>query len=104
MVNIRMHPERGSLTSATKTLLRVLLFAGSVFAASRLCVAQTPSPRLLAVFPPGAKSGSEAEITVSGQDLGEKKTLRFSHPGITASSTETNKFKVEIERNVPAGI
>jgi len=105
MVNIRMHPERGSLTSAAKRmLLRALLFAGLVVAASRPGVAQTPSPRLLAVFPPGAKSGSEAEITLTGQDLGEVKALHFSHPGIAAGSGGTNKFKVEIERNVPPGI
>ncbi len=104
MVNMRTHSERDSLSSAAHALLRVLIFAGFVFSGSRACVAQTPSSRLLAAFPPGTKSGSAAEVTVSGQDLGDEKTLRFSHPGITASFAGTNKFKIEIERNVPAGI
>src|SRR5579862_224180 len=41
-----------------------------------------PSPRLLQVMPPGGKAGSTVEITLSGQDLDEAHSLKFSQPGI----------------------
>ena len=41
---------------------------------------------------------------ISGQDLERAGGLRFSHPGLTATASGSNKFKIEIERNVPVGI
>lgn len=66
--------------------------------------AQTSVARLLAIMPPGAKSGSTIEVTVNGQDLDDAKELRFSNSNITANVAGTNKFKVEIGRSVPPGI
>ena len=66
--------------------------------------AQLPAARLLTVFPPGAKSGSTLEVTVSGQDLEGANELRFSQTGITATNKGTNRFEVTIARTVPPGI
>ncbi len=41
-----------------------------------------PSPRLLAVFPPGGRLGTVVEVAFTGTDLEEPEQLRFSQPGI----------------------
>jgi len=46
--------------------------------------AQLPVARLLTVFPPGGKSGSQFEVGLTGADLDEANQLHFSHTGITA--------------------
>jgi hypothetical protein len=84
--------------------LRAVLFGAIVLAAPWALMAQLSNPRLLSIFPPGGKSGTEVEPTISGQDLERASELRFSHSGLTTTVIGSNKFKVEIERNVPAGI
>jgi hypothetical protein len=84
--------------------LFVLLGQGALFA-------QLPLARLLTVFPPGGKVGSEFEVALSGADLDEANHLHFSHPGITAKQKaggnglpEANKFIITIGTNVTTGI
>ncbi|MBI3851645.1 MAG: hypothetical protein HY298_15415 [Verrucomicrobia bacterium] len=68
--------------------------------------------RLLTVFPPGGKVGSQFEISLTGADLDEANQLHFSHTGITAKQKvgetnalpEANKFLVSIATNVPPGV
>src|SRR2546426_5983922 len=75
-------------------------------------LAQLPVARLLTVFPPGGKVGSQFEVALTGADLDEANQLHFSHPGITAKQKvgetnglpEANKFLVTIATNVTPGI
>ncbi len=65
--------------------------------------AQLPPARLNSIFPPGARSGSTVECSVTGQDLDGVTGLYFSRPGITAESLGSNKFKVTVAENLPPG-
>src|SRR5260370_33019157 len=75
-------------------------------------LAQLPVARLLTVFPPGGKIGSQFEVSLSGADLDEANQLHFSHTGITAKQKvwetnglpEANRFLVTIATNVAPGI
>src|SRR5947209_2206223 len=86
-------------------LLMVLVGQGSL-------LAQLPLARLLTVFPPGGKVGSQFEVSVTGADLDEANQLHFSHTGITAKQKvdqtnalpEVNKFLVAIATNVTPGV
>ena len=77
-----------------------------------LLLAQLPVARLLTVFPPGGKIGSQFEVSLTGADLDEANQLHFSHTGITAKQKvgetnglpEANKFLVTIATNVPPGV
>src|SRR5439155_16023967 len=90
---------------ATTFLFLVLVGRGSL-------LAQLPLARLLTVFPPGGKVGSQFEVTLTGADLDEASELHFSHAGITGkqkaagtnASPEPNKFVVTIATNVAPGV
>ncbi len=77
-----------------------------------LLLAELPLTRLLTIFPPGGKAGTQVEVTVAGADLDEANRLHFSHAGITAKQKlgetnglpEANKFVVTIAANVPPGV
>lgn len=86
-----------------------------------------PSPRVNTAFPPGAKAGTSAEVSVTGADLDEPTGLYFSHPGIKGVYVEPpepapdpkkkdekamkkappaggpHKFKVSVAADVPPG-
>src|SRR5437899_9002937 len=87
------------------SLLMVLVGQGSL-------LAQLPVARLLTVFPPGGKVGSQFEAVLTGADLDEANQLHFSHAGITAKQKvgetnglpEANKFLVNIAANVAPGV
>ncbi len=78
----------------------------------RPLLAELPLARLLSVFPPGGKIGSQVEVTLTGADLDEANQLHFSHTGITAKQKvtgtnalpEPNKFLVTIATNAPLGV
>src|SRR3954452_1081107 len=73
--------------------------------------AQLPTARLLTIFPPGGKAGSTFEATVTGNDLDQASTIRFSDTNITAKPklndvtglNEPGKFTVNIASNVASG-
>ncbi|PYJ06819.1 MAG: hypothetical protein DME25_05520 [Verrucomicrobia bacterium] len=76
-----------------------------------LLLAQLPVARLLTVFPPGGKAGSQFEVALTGADLDEANQLHFSNPGIAAKQKigenglpEANKFVVCIATNVTPGV
>ncbi len=77
-----------------------------------LLLAQLPLTRLLTVFPPGGKAGSQFEVGLTGIDLDEANQLHFSRAGITARQKvgetnglpEANKFLVAIDAKVPPGV
>ncbi|HWE01009.1 MAG TPA: hypothetical protein VG326_01275 [Tepidisphaeraceae bacterium] len=73
-------------------------------------VAQLPSAKLTAIFPPGGKAGDTVEVTVTGADLDDATTIRFSDPGVSAKpvgdsggATE-RKYSVVISSAVAPGI
>ncbi len=67
--------------------------------------AELPMARLTSVYPPGAKQGGNVEITLTGLDLDEVKSLHFSDARITAKAGPAPlKFTVTIPPEVPVGI
>jgi hypothetical protein len=66
--------------------------------------AQLPQPKLHTIFPPGAKTGTSVDVTVTGAELDDIQ-LRFTHPGITAKAlAKANDFAVTVAADVPPGI
>ena len=105
--------------SRTKNLLAAIL--GAVFvtivASPVVTFAELPGTQLTTIFPPGAKFGSELDVTVGGGDQDDLERLFFSHPGITAeqkinaAASEfekptpiNNQFKIKIAGDGPPGI
>jgi hypothetical protein len=87
------------------------LFLLMVVAGCGSLLAQLPVARLLTVFPPGGKAGSQFEVSLTGADLDEANQLHFSHSNISAKQKvgenglpEANKFLVTIATNVPPGV
>ncbi len=75
----------------------------ALFAAAFTASAQLLQPKLFTVFPPGAKAGAAADVTVTGAELDESQ-LRFNHPGITAKPlAAANQFAVSVAADVPPG-
>jgi hypothetical protein len=79
--------------------------------ATAVARADLPAAKLATVFPPGARKGTFAEITITGADLDELTELRFSHSGITAKpaldaagKVQPNKFTVAVWPDVPPGV
>src|SRR2546425_2795566 len=95
------------LRSVLSFLLSVIVLLGQNSLLAQLLLA-----RLLTVFPPGAKVGSQFEVALTGVDLDEANQLCFSHPGITAKQKmgetnglpEANRFIVTIATNVTPGV
>ncbi len=93
-------------------MVSLFLFLVMVLVGQGSLLAQLPVARLLTVFPPGGKVGSQFEVVLTGADLDEANQLHFSHPGITAKLKvgetnglpEANKFLVTIATNVTPGV
>ncbi|QDU59966.1 hypothetical protein Pan216_08020 [Planctomycetes bacterium Pan216] len=79
--------------------------------------AQLPNTQLQSVRPAGGKIGEKVTVSITGKDLDDVASLRFSHPGIVASQAtrapkkgETgpqvvaNQFEIAIAPDVPTGI
>src|SRR5688500_13554995 len=67
--------------------------------------AQLPQATLNWIFPPGARTGSTNEITVSGTDLDEPIGLHFSDTSVTAipKPGSPNQFQVLVPAEVSEG-
>ncbi len=81
--------------AALRAPLAFLAFAAAAHA-------QLPVARLDAVSPMGAQIGRSAEVGIAGAEL-EGATLHFSHPGITATPGEANRFQLTVAADVPPG-
>jgi hypothetical protein len=81
----------------------VLVAIAGLFGASLFAV-ELPAIQLSAIFPPGGKAGSDVEVGITGAEIEEAATMRFSHPGITAKLKAANRFVVTIAPDVPPGI
>lgn len=65
-----------------------------------------PLPRLLTVMPMGGQSGTQVDVTITGENIEDVTELTFSTPKITAKpiAGTTNKFNVSIAADAPIGV
>ncbi|HTU26265.1 MAG TPA: PPC domain-containing protein [Pirellulales bacterium] len=89
-------------------ILFAFVAALASLAAGEVCAQQLPKPRLLAVFPCGARQGTSVEIEAVGDELLDVTRLYCSHPGITAEKLppadgKPLRFKVNVAPEVPLG-
>ena len=70
-----------------------------------------PAPRLLTMMPMGGQVGSSVEVTIAGDHIEDADELRFSSPGLTATSKLDeqgrpipNQYVVSISNDCPLGI
>ncbi len=96
--------------------LKLLCMAVVCHTVAGTAVAQLPTARLTAIFPPGAQQGTSVELETAGADLDGATTLLFDHAGITAvpkthvpeGATEpqpvANQFVVTVAADVPVGV
>jgi IPT/TIG domain-containing protein len=75
------------------------LFALFVFPTIKDEVKNNP-PQISSVFPQGARSGSQLEITINGQNLSRTTKIIFSDPGVSASLLKTTNNKVSVKLEV----
>ncbi len=92
-----------------KRLLRPCCLAWLWLAVGGSISAQLPTARLLTIFPPGGKAGSQFEVVATGLDLDEASRLYFDQAGISAEpkgedSAESKTFLLGIAANVPPGV
>ncbi|MGV3661264.1 MAG: serine protease [Prosthecobacter sp.] len=84
-----------------------LIAAGALLTAPAYAQQVTlPLPRLLTVMPMGGQTGTNVEVTITGDNLEEIRDLTFSTAKITAkpvAGTE-NKFSVSIAADAPVGV
>src|SRR5262245_10036425 len=62
-------------------------------------VKNTP-PQISSVFPQGARSGSQLEVTINGQNLSRVTKIIFSEPGVSSSLLKTTNNKVSVKLDV----
>ncbi|MFK5920629.1 MAG: pre-peptidase C-terminal domain-containing protein [Verrucomicrobiota bacterium] len=78
-------------------------------------VAKFPSPELQEIYPAGGQAGTQVTVTISGEDLLDIKSLKFSHPGIKAeriylaksklwdeARPDGQKFRISIPKDIKA--
>lgn len=68
----------------TRTLLAGATLLGWASVACAQLTVGLPAPRLLTVMPMGGKTGTEVEVTITGENLDDAEDLIFSDPRITA--------------------
>jgi hypothetical protein len=88
--------------------LVLLLVVTTTARAQAVCL---PAPHLLTTSPLGGQAGTTVEVTVTGENLEEVESLRFSHPGLTAQPKldaagvpVANAFVVTIAADCPRGL
>jgi arylsulfatase A len=57
-------------------------------------------PQISSVFPQGARSGSQLEVIISGQNLSRTTKIIFSEPGVSARLLKTANTKVRVKLEV----
>lgn len=78
---------------ACRLFVRSACFAASVALA---CSASASDPRLSNVVPTGAKRGTEVQVTINGNSIGDAPELLFYAPGITVKKIEPIKDKAGV--------
>jgi quinohemoprotein amine dehydrogenase alpha subunit-like protein len=75
------------------------LFALFAFPITKDEVKNNP-PQISSIFPQGARSGSQLEVTINGQNLSRTTKILFSEPGVSASLIKTTNNKVSVRLDV----
>jgi hypothetical protein len=57
-------------------------------------------PQISSIFPQGAHSGSQLEVTINGQNLSRATKIIFSEPGVSANIIKTANTKVWVKLEV----
>ncbi len=99
-------PDRSSRAWFAGLTLGAVL--GLLGPACEIVFAELPMPRLLALYPSGARQGTAVEVTLEGNELVDVTGLYFSLPGITAERLpgEGNKprFKISVPADARVGV
>ena len=75
---------------------------GAVASCALVASAFAGSPRLYHTYPAGAQRGGEMEVTCSGQNLEDPRTLLFDEPGFESQIMTSDKGKFTAKIKVPA--
>jgi hypothetical protein len=81
--------------------LTLLLGSGESRVTAKDEVKNNP-PQISSVFPQGARSGSQLEVTINGQNLSGTTKIIFSEPGVSARLLKTANAKVLVKLEVDA--
>ena len=97
----------------------IVISALALLAAGAPRVDYSPGPAVYRVWPPGARQGTSADLTIEGIQLRETERLLFSEPGVTARVTTVDavanskayttpivrlRVKLDVAPGVPVGI
>lgn len=96
-----MSPQIATIRIAVLTALHLILGLTGAYQAT------AGTPRANSLFPSGAQRGTEMEVKVIGQNLGDARTLLFNTPGfkVTSVKAEGNSFtaKIEVSKDAQLG-
>ena len=92
-------PSRARNLGVFLATLGLLLAAGRATAQQQ--GSNLPAPRLLTVFPCGARIGTTVDVTLAGTDVEEPDSVLFSHPGIKAEAVLAPEPKPDPKKKPP---
>src|SRR5580692_3999716 len=87
---------------STKNVRRSRLGAIAIASCFLAASAFAGSPRLYHTYPAGAQRGGEMEVTCSGQNLEDPRTLLFDEPGFESQILTSDKGKFTAKIKVSA--
>lgn len=106
--------RKSDMRTSIGTLLVLLAVLGFAFAKPNVSSAQSvglPAPRLLTTMPMGGTTGTQVEVTISGENLDDIDDLLFSDPRLTATRKldaaglpVPNQYTVSIAADCPVGV
>lgn len=113
-VTNRVTGPRPKRLAIARAVLAAALLVLAASALDAVCFAQSvglPAPRLLTTMPMGGMTGSQVEVTITGQSLEDADSLLFSDSRITATrkldaagKPVANVYLVKIAADCPPGI
>jgi hypothetical protein len=86
-----------------RAYIAAALWAAAFWLAAPTAQAQWPTTQLQFIFPCGARAGTTVECTTGPGEVATATGLYFSHPGITARASGSQKFHVTVAADVPVG-
>ena len=88
--------------------LSLISLISSTAIAQSVCL---PMPRLLTTMPMGGPSGTQIDVTITGENIESANAMVFNHPGLTAlpkldanGQPVPNTFTVSIAKECPTGV
>jgi hypothetical protein len=91
---------RTSVWLARSVLLLILSMGSNESRVAAKDEVKNNPPQISSVFPQGARSGSQLEVTINGQNLSRATKIVFSEPGVSASLIKTANTKVWVKLEV----